>query len=191
MADSYKTVYMGGEEEIVEKKSRFIAVLEHVESEDEALAFIEAVKKRHWSARHNCFAYSIGNGANPLLRCSDDGEPQGTAGRPMLEVLCGAELCNTVVVVTRYFGGTLLGTGGLVRAYSQATKAGIEGMIGGQSIDLDSEDKTIDTDLLYELQDKKTGALLSAACMIPCFLKEASAEVASQVMEYAMHIGLL
>ena len=127
MADSYKTVYMGGEEEIVEKKSRFIAVLEHVESEDEALAFIEAVKKRHWSARHNCFAYSIGNGANPLLRCSDDGEPQGTAGRPMLEVLCGAELCNTVVVVTRYFGGTLLGTGGLVRAYSQATRAGIEG----------------------------------------------------------------
>lgn len=127
MTEAYNTVYMGGEEEIVEKKSRFIAAIEHVESEEEALAFIESVRKKHWSARHNCFAYIIGTGAQPLMRCSDDGEPSGTAGRPMLDVLTGAKLCNIVVVVTRYFGGTLLGTGGLVRAYSGAVKAGLEG----------------------------------------------------------------
>lgn len=125
MAEAYNTVYLGGEGEIVEKKSRFIAVLEHVETEEEAVAFIEGVKKKHWSARHNCHAYVLGT-VNPTMRCSDDGEPAQTAGRPMLDVLLGAGLCNTVVVVTRYFGGTLLGTGGLVRAYSQAVKAGIE-----------------------------------------------------------------
>ncbi len=126
MVEAYNTVYMGGEEEIIEKKSRFIAVVEHVESEEEAISFIEAVRKKHWNATHNCYAYIIGNN-QPLMRCSDDGEPSGTAGRPMLDVLAGAQLCNIVVVVTRYFGGTLLGTGGLVRAYSGAVKAGLEG----------------------------------------------------------------
>jgi uncharacterized YigZ family protein len=131
MIESYKTVYMGGEEEIIEKKSRFIAVVEHVESEEEATAFVEAIRKKHWNATHNCFAYIIGNGGTgqPLMRCSDDGEPSGTAGRPMLDVLAGANLCNIVVVVTRYFGGTLLGTGGLVRAYSQSVKAGLDGSV--------------------------------------------------------------
>ena len=128
MVEAYNTVYMGGEEEIIEKKSRFIAVVEHVESEEEAIAFIEGVRKKHWNATHNCFAYIIGN-KQPLMRCSDDGEPSGTAGRPMLDVIAGAQLCNIVVVVTRYFGGTLLGTGGLVRAYSQAVKAGLEGSL--------------------------------------------------------------
>lgn len=126
MIETYNTVYMGGEEEIIEKKSRFIAVVEHVESEEEAIAFIESVRKKHWNATHNCYAYIIGT-KQPLMRCSDDGEPSGTAGRPMLDVLAGAELCNIVVVVTRYFGGTLLGTGGLVRAYSGAVKAGLDG----------------------------------------------------------------
>lgn len=126
MVETYRTVYMGGEEEIIEKKSRFIAAVEHVESEEEAIAFIEAVRKKHWSATHNCFAYVIGT-KQPLMRCSDDGEPSGTAGRPMLDVLMGEQLCNIAVVVTRYFGGTLLGTGGLVRAYSGAVKAGLEG----------------------------------------------------------------
>ena len=128
MVETYNTVYMGGEEEIIEKKSRFIAVVEHVESEDEAIAFIESVRKKHWNATHNCFAYIIG-ARQPLMRCSDDGEPSGTAGRPMLDVLSGAGLCNIAVVVTRYFGGTLLGTGGLVRAYSGAVKAGLEGSV--------------------------------------------------------------
>lgn len=121
---NYKTVYLGGEDEIVEKKSRFIATVEAVETEEEAIAFIEKTKKKYWDARHNCFAYVIGK-ENPILRCSDDGEPQGTAGKPMLDVLVGAKLCNVCVVVTRYFGGTLLGTGGLVRAYSRSTQAGL------------------------------------------------------------------
>ena len=123
MSEAYKTVYVGDTAEIVEKKSRFIANLEHVESEEEALAYIETIRKKYWDARHNCYAYCIGK-KQELKRCSDDGEPSQTAGKPMLDVLTGAGLCDTVVVVTRYFGGTLLGTGGLVRAYSQAVQEG-------------------------------------------------------------------
>ncbi len=121
----YKTVYRGGEGEIVEKKSRFIAHIEHVESEEEALLFIEAIRKEYWDARHNCHAFVIGLDQE-MSRCSDDGEPAQTAGKPMLDVLLGRGLKNTIAVVTRYFGGTLLGTGGLVRAYSQAVQAGLE-----------------------------------------------------------------
>ena len=114
----------GGEGEIVEKKSRFIATVKKVESESEAVAFIEEMKKKYWDARHNCSAFVIGRRAE-FTRCSDDGEPSGTAGRPMLEVLLGEGVRNVAVVVTRYFGGTLLGTGGLVRAYTQAVKEGL------------------------------------------------------------------
>lgn len=121
----YKIVYRAGEGEIVEKKSRFIASIAPAGSEEEALAFIESVKKRHYDARHNCPAFIIGRNRE-LTRCSDDGEPSGTAGKPILEVLLGAELTNTVVVVTRYFGGTLLGTGGLVRAYTQAVQEALK-----------------------------------------------------------------
>ena len=125
---NYKTVYRGGTAEIVEKKSRFIAHSAHVESEEEALAFIEQIKKQYWDARHNCHAFSVGV-TNETARCSDDGEPAQTAGKPMLDVLMGQQLKNTVVVVTRYFGGTLLGTGGLVRAYSGAVKAGLDASV--------------------------------------------------------------
>lgn len=121
----YKTVYEGGSDEIVEKKSRFIADVKPVHSEEEALEFLEGIRKKYWDARHHCFAYVIGE-RSQIQRCSDDGEPNGTAGKPMLDVILGEELHDTVVVVTRYFGGTLLGTGGLVRAYQGATKAGIE-----------------------------------------------------------------
>ncbi len=124
MIDSYQTVYSGGAGEIVEKKSRFIATVCPVETEEEALRFIEKIKKQYWDARHNCSAYIIGT-QNPTMRCSDDGEPPQTAGRPMLDVLMGASLTNVCVVVTRYFGGTLLGTGGLVRAYSGAVQEGL------------------------------------------------------------------
>ena len=124
MLERYKTVYRGKEGEIIEKKSRFIATVRLVETEEEALAFIEEMKKKYWNATHNCFAYVIGE-RRECVRCSDDGEPSGTAGKPMLEVLMGEELHDTVVVVTRYFGGTLLGPGGLVRAYQGATKAGL------------------------------------------------------------------
>lgn len=121
----YKILQEGGSGEIVEKKSRFIATLSPVHSEEEAVAFIEAMKKKYWDARHNCSAFVIGERAQ-LTRCSDDGEPSGTAGKPMLEVLLGSEVRNVAVVVTRYFGGTLLGTGGLVRAYTQAVQAGLD-----------------------------------------------------------------
>ena len=120
----YRTVYEGGTGEIVEKKSRFIAQTAHVESEAEALAFIEGIRKEYWDARHHCYAFNIGLGQE-TARCSDDVEPAQTAGKPMLDVLLGQELKNTVVVVTRYFGGTLLGTGGLVRAYSAAAQEGL------------------------------------------------------------------
>lgn len=124
MATEYRTVYTGGEGEIVEKKSRFIATAAPVRSEEEALQIIEQIRKKYWDARHNCYAYVIGE-RGELERFSDDGEPGGTAGKPILEVIKGEELRNTLIVVTRYFGGTLLGTGGLVRAYSAAAKAGI------------------------------------------------------------------
>lgn len=119
-----KIVYKGGEGEIVEKKSRFIATVLPVESEEEALEFIAAMKKKYWNATHNCSAFVVGENYE-IQRCSDDGEPQGTAGRPMLDVLLGEEIHNTAVVVTRYFGGTLLGTGGLVRAYSKSVQEGL------------------------------------------------------------------
>lgn len=125
--EPYRVVVEDGQGELVEKKSRFIATVKRVESEEEAAGFIEAVKKKHWDASHNCSAFVVGS----LTRCSDDGEPSGTAGRPMLEVLLGENLKNVAVVVTRYFGGTLLGTGGLVRAYSQAVKEGLKNCVIG------------------------------------------------------------
>ena len=121
---SYKVLYQAGEGEIEEKKSRFIAHTLPVNSEDEAVAFLNKIKKEYWDARHNCYAYTIGRN-NECTRCSDDGEPSGTAGRPILDVLLREEIHNCIVVVTRYFGGTLLGTGGLVRAYQAATQAGL------------------------------------------------------------------
>lgn len=114
-----------GQGEIVEKKSRFIAHVLPIQNEEEALAYIEKIKKEYWDARHNCFAFTIGQN-NEIQRFSDDGEPQGTAGKPILEVLTNGNIHNTLIVVTRYFGGTLLGTGGLVRAYGQSAKAGLE-----------------------------------------------------------------
>ncbi len=119
-----KTVYCGGEAEIIEKKSRFIATVRPVSSEEEAVAFINEMKKKYWDAKHNCFAYAIGE-RQEICRCSDDGEPAQTAGRPMLEVLLREEIHNAAVVVTRYFGGVLLGTGGLVRAYQKAVQEGL------------------------------------------------------------------
>lgn len=125
MKEAFKTVYNGGTGEIVIKKSRFIATVLPVETEAAALEFIEGLKKKYWDASHNCSAYIIGN-ENPLMRCSDDGEPAKTAGRPMLDILLAHELNNLVVVVTRYFGGTLLGTGGLVKAYQNAVLEGLK-----------------------------------------------------------------
>lgn len=121
---AYRVVYEGGEGEIIEKKSRFIATVRPVESEEEATAFINEMKKKYWDARHNCSAFVIGE-HQELTRCSDDGEPAQTAGRPMLDVLLKEGVTNVAVVVTRYFGGVLLGTGGLVRAYQKAVQEGL------------------------------------------------------------------
>ena len=120
----YKTVYQGGVGEIEEKKSRFIASVEPVSSEEEAIAFFNKKKKEYWDARHNCTAFTIG-AKHENTRCNDDGEPSGTAGRPMLDVLLREDIHNVAVVVTRYFGGTLLGTGGLVRAYQKSVQEGL------------------------------------------------------------------
>lgn len=124
MAQITKILYKGGVGELEEKKSRFIATTLPVSSQEEALEFIEKMKKKYWDARHNCFAYVLGD-RHEIQRFSDDGEPGGTAGKPMLDVLLGEDIHNIAVVVTRYFGGTLLGTGGLVRAYSGAVKEGL------------------------------------------------------------------
>ena len=128
MREKYKTVYQGGEAELTEKKSRFIATVRPVRTEEEALYFIEEMRKKYWDARHNCYAYTVGENRQ-YTRASDDGEPAQTAGRPMLDVLLGADLYDTAVVVTRYFGGILLGTGGLVRAYSGAVSLGLEASV--------------------------------------------------------------
>lgn len=120
----YKIVCRAGSGEYEEKKSRFIANVIPASSVEEATAFIDAMRKKYYDARHNCSALVIGRNRE-VTRCSDDGEPGGTAGKPILEVLLGAGVTNAAVVVTRYFGGTLLGTGGLVRAYTQAAQAGL------------------------------------------------------------------
>ena len=122
--DKYVTVKAFGQAEIVEKKSRFIANVKPITSEDDAVAYIEEIKKKYRDARHNCYAYQLGD-KNQIQRYSDDGEPGGTAGMPILDVLRGKDIKNTIIVVTRYFGGTLLGTGGLVRAYSLSAREGI------------------------------------------------------------------
>lgn len=124
MTEQYKEIYEGGSDEIVEKKSRFIATVFPVKTEEEAIAIIEETKKKYWDARHNCFAYVLGS-KHELQRFSDDGEPSGTAGKPILDVLMGEDVHNALIIVTRYFGGTLLGTGGLVRAYQSSSKAGL------------------------------------------------------------------
>ncbi|NHM13448.1 IMPACT family protein [Xiamenia xianingshaonis] len=124
--DSYTTIDGTAVAEIEEKKSRFIASLAHVETEEEALAHLEAVRAANRMARHNVYAYVLRGAGTGRVRYSDDGEPQKTAGLPTLEVLQHAGLTDVIAVVTRYFGGTLLGTGGLVRAYTQATQAAVD-----------------------------------------------------------------
>lgn len=120
MSAEYKTILKPAQGTIVEKKSKFIANIKHVETQEEAAEFISAVKSHYYDARHNVYAYILKE--NNFKRYSDDGEPQGTSGIPSLTVLEGEGLSDVCVVITRYFGGTLLGTGGLVRAYSGAVK---------------------------------------------------------------------
>ena len=161
MPESYKIIYGAKETiftaQIIEKKSRFIASLKKVETEEEATNFITDIKKKYYDARHNCSAFIIGP-KKELIRSSDDGEPSGTAGKPMLEVLIGSELVNVVVVVTRYFGGTLLGTGGLVRAYTEAVQEVLKEVTSatmclGSRLRIQTDYSTIGK-LLYELSER-------------------------------------
>ena len=124
MIDRYLTVFDGGEGRYEEKKSVFLSYVRPVSTEEDAVSFVEGIRRQHWDARHCCSAWVIG-AEHPQMRASDDGEPQGTAGRPMLDVLTGAGLADVAVAVVRYFGGVLLGTGGLVRAYSSAVQDGL------------------------------------------------------------------
>lgn len=152
MQATYKTIKTDGLGETEIKKSRFLCHLKRVTSEEEAKAFIQGIKKEHWKANHNCSAYLIGEHSE-IQRSSDDGEPSGTAGVPMLEVLKKNDLINVCVVVTRYFGGIKLGAGGLIRAYSHAVSHGLQtvGLVMGklqQEISLD-----LDYSLLGKLQN--------------------------------------
>ncbi|WP_203337021.1 YigZ family protein [Nocardioides limicola] len=125
MITSYRTIAVDGQAEIVEKRSRFLCTLVRVEEEQQARAVVDRLRREHWDARHTCSAFVIGPRA-AVQRSSDDGEPAGTAGAPMLEVLRGREVSDVVAVVTRWFGGVLLGAGGLVRAYGDAVRAGLD-----------------------------------------------------------------
>jgi uncharacterized YigZ family protein len=125
MLPSYYTVKGCGEHEIVIQKSRFIAHVQRAETEAQAQEFIQKIKKQHWNATHNCSAYLIGE-HDHIQKANDDGEPSGTAGVPILEVLKKRKLKDTVVVITRYFGGIKLGAGGLIRAYGKSTSEGLD-----------------------------------------------------------------
>ena len=124
--DKFKTIKQNSKAEIEEKKSRFIAELFYIENVNQAEEYIKQVKKKHFDARHHCYAYRIIQNNEIKDKQSDDGEPSGTAGAPMLNILTKNQIVNVLVIVTRYFGGTLLGTGGLVKAYSEATLKAIE-----------------------------------------------------------------
>ena len=135
----YKSVKQCSEAEYTVNRSRFIGRCFPVESEEAALCLLGDIRKKHWDATHNCFAYRIGD--NAAARVSDDGEPGGTAGKPIMDVLTGRGLTNVLCVVTRYFGGILLGAGGLVRAYSKSaadavTKAGMVSYLPGTILDI-------------------------------------------------------
>ena len=129
-----KKIIKNGQGEYIEKKSKFIAHIFNVESEQQAAAIIAEVKKKYWDARHNCYAYILGN-KGEIQRFSDDGEPSGTAGKPILEVLSGNECSNCLCIVTRYFGGVLLGTGGLIRAYTSASKEALDDCLTGELVE--------------------------------------------------------
>ena len=133
MKESYKIITLGGTGEIIEKKSRFIATALFVENQQQAEEKLADICKKYWDARHNCYAHVIGANSE-ITKCSDNGEPSGTAGKPILEVINGSGITNILVVVTRYFGGVLLGTGGLVRAYTQAAQAGIANSLVGEMV---------------------------------------------------------
>ncbi|WP_404445517.1 YigZ family protein [Sutcliffiella horikoshii] len=161
MLSHYYTVKGHGEHEIVIQKSRFIAHVARATTEEEAQRFIQEIKKKHWDATHNCSAYMIGEN-NQVQKANDDGEPSGTAGVPILEVLKKKDLKDTVVVITRYFGGIKLGAGGLIRAYGKATSEGIiaTGMVERKLVQI------MHTNVEYTLLGKIENELRSSSTSI-------------------------
>lgn len=159
--DNYRTIKSEGNHELLINKSRFICSITRVEDEDEASSFVEKIKSEHPKANHNCFAYLIGS-TNSIQRMSDDGEPSGTAGVPMLEVLKKQQLKNTAVVVTRYFGGVKLGAGGLIRAYGSAVSETINaiGLVEKQLNQL------VTIDIPYHLSGKLQNTLEQSPYLI-------------------------
>lgn len=125
MSVGYRMLKSYAETSFAEKKSKFISYVQPVYSEEEALQFLNGIRKKHYDATHNCYAFVLGDSMN-IQRSSDDGEPSGTAGVPILEVLKKEQITNSIVIVTRYFGGVLLGAGGLIRAYTEGAAAGIK-----------------------------------------------------------------
>lgn len=161
MRDSYKTIFSYGEDEIIINKSRFIGYSNPISSEEEALEFIEKIKTKHRDATHNVYAYVFGENSN-IQRFSDDGEPSGTAGIPVLEVIKKEDLRNVVVVVTRYFGGVKLGAGGLIRAYTKGAKIGLD---AGVIVDMVLHRK-LKLEIDYTLHGKVENYLLSNGTII-------------------------
>lgn len=177
MKEVYKTVLKEASAELIEKRSRFIASVRPVRTETEALGFLEEIKKKYWDARHNVYAYVIEE--NNIARYSDDGEPAGTAGVPVLDMIKKEGLSNLIVVVTRYFGGILLGTGGLVRAYSQSAKMGVEAAVPAKMVLCRDLKISCEYSLLGKVQNEILGQGLKISdtqygenVMVNCFVPE-------------------
>jgi len=153
MVNRYLTVQDYGETTLIIRKSEFIGYVKRIRSEEEAIQFIDSIKKKHWNATHNCSAYMIG-GKDEIQKANDDGEPSGTAGKPILEVIKKQGLKNTCIVVTRYFGGILLGAGGLIRAYGQTASEAIKATGVVERILHTIIDITIDYTLLGKLENE-------------------------------------
>lgn len=187
--ENYRTIKENTIYEIEIKKSKFICFLKRVKDEEEALEFIEEIKKEHWKATHNCSAYTIGLN-DEIQRAHDDGEPSGTAGVPMLEILLKRELKNVAAVVTRYFGGIKLGAGGLIRAYGGAVKEAVDhvGVIERQLqqlMDLTvsySQSGTVEHSLReaeYTIQDITYAEEITFHCVVPLEKEESFREDAA------------
>jgi len=194
-----KILITPGVGEIEEKKSKFIAHLKSVSTEEEAVRFFEETKKQYWDAKHNCTAYVIGRDAS-LTRCSDDGEPSQTAGRPMLNVLLHSEVRNVACVVTRYFGGVLLGTGGLIKAYSDAVADALAKSTIGEEIEGWDIPFTVDyvsygkikyefEKLSYEITDAVFGENITASVKVPKEEKDRIVKILTDVTKGSAVIG--
>ncbi len=185
MSQTHTVLYKGGQGEVEEKKSKFISHVFPIETEESVSEILSSLKKQYWDARHHCYAFSLGD-HNEILRSSDDGEPSGTAGKPILDVITSQEIHNCLIVVIRYFGGTLLGTGGLVRCYRQAALDGLNHSVCVEK--LDGALYTITTDytdigkLQYYLGEHQIPVLDSnytdtVTLQIPLSVQEADAQL--------------